>query len=130
MSEETKLRAYSVTTDWSEVSVVVFARSVGKAKSLARQTDWLCDEVYSDLRAHRESEADRHADTYGENALDASTPDQCAVLRDLGWYEITNGSEACRICQKYPWTLIEASRLNENYICGECSAPDSAKEEG
>lgn len=123
-----KLLAYSVTTAFSEASVLVFASSRGRAKSLAMSTDWLADESFTDLVVSREPLVDLHAETYGEAAIDASTPHQCAILRRLGWYELTNDRRECESCGFFPWLLVEMSALDERGICGLCRAdPEIAR---
>ena len=116
----TTLRAYSVTTDWAEASVIVFATTASQAKAEAKGTDWLCDAEWTDLRVRREPTIDTHAATYGQNALDFSTAEQAAIARELGWYELENDHEACSKCGRFPWRLVAGSNVGNDGLCDGC----------
>lgn len=115
------LRAYSVTTDWSEGGVIVFAASVALAKTEALTSDRFEDEEWIDLRAKREPTIDSEAECYGPGFLDFSAPEQCALARNLGWYELENSETPCKRCNRYPWRLVDGSEVDaETELCGDC----------
>jgi Ni/Co efflux regulator RcnB len=51
------IKAYVVTADHMEASILVYATSPSQAKSLAHRTDWACEFDWVDLRAKREPRA-------------------------------------------------------------------------
>jgi len=115
------LRAYSVTTALSEVSVIVFAESVATAKAEALGTDWLRDVDWIELQVKRQPKIDAYAPSFGRGALDFDTPEQVRLARSLGWYEITSGpEECCDRCGLCRWELLPESELDEQRICAGC----------
>lgn len=120
------LRGYSVTTAYSEASVLVFAETVAKAKACAIGSDWLDDAEWIELQVKREPLTDVHAELFGAGELDMSTPEQASLARSLGWYEIVTGPESCKRCGLSPWSLLPESALDADEVCGECRAKEGA----
>ena len=116
------LLAFSVTTDYADASVLVWETTPGKAKASALCSLWLdgCD--WNDLRCKREPRADGYRTTPGTLGDDCS-PDDCRLMRNLGWYEIDGPEEPCSVCGKYEWRMVPESRLPEDGdVCAECQA--------
>ena len=116
------LLAFSVTTDYDEGSVLVWETTPGKAKATALCSLWLdgCD--WNDLRCKREPRADGYRTTPGPLG-DYYTPDDCRLMRNLGWYEIDGPEKPCSMCGKYEWRMLPESRLPEDGdVCAECQA--------
>jgi hypothetical protein len=84
------LLAFSVTTEYLEASILVFARNRTQAKQTASRCEWISegDVPWIDLRVHREPSADKYADKFGETYISAETSDEQRVLRECGWYQM------------------------------------------
>lgn len=120
--DSTDLLAFSVTTDCAEASVLVWETTPGKAKASALCSLWLdgCD--WNDLRCKREPRADGYRTTPGTLGDDC-TPDDCRLMRHLGWHEIDGPEEPCSVCGKYEWRMVPESRLSQDGdVCAECQA--------
>ena len=104
------MKAYQVCADWSDGSEVVFAENAGKAKCLALQTDLLCDENYTDIRATRLRNIDR---LYNEKSIVDWNEDEdirLALVKEYGWYCIEPQLRDCEVCsaEKYcEWSLLK-----------------------
>ena len=124
------MKAYSVTTEHSEASLLVFAASVGRAKALAHHSEWLSDAEFTDLRAKREPAADKFAGQFeGDTVLDGGTPPESRIMRELGWYEVEGDTQPCEYCGLYPWDDIPESLLQEKgdvVLCRECFAKENS----
>jgi len=117
------MKAWVVTSDVVEVSVIVFAETRGRAKTLALKTDWLHAEDYADLRCRRESRLDAMAQQRGETVIDGSSPTCQRTMRGLGWYEIEGRYQECGECGLHEWDQVPESQLTdtgEGYICAGC----------
>lgn len=120
---DSRLRAYIVSVENVEATVLVFACSHNEAKSLARGTEWFCDEPYTSLRAKRSSVADKYVESFGRGCLEAADRREQLVLRELGWYELEGSQTECSRCKLYPWSKVTESTLEyvgEELVCGEC----------
>lgn len=111
------MKAYQVRgTDWCEGSVVVFAETAGKAKSLATHTDLLCYEDYKDLQATRLPKIDH---LYKGNSVADWNEDEnirLALVREYGWHCIEPQLRDCKVCsaEKYcEWSLLKGGAENE-----------------
>jgi len=124
------LLAFSVTTEWLEVNILVFARNRSHAKSVASRCEWISDgdTEWTDLRVKREPTADKHAEKFGETFISAETADEQRLLRDLGWYQIEGMTEECQVCHKHQWDLVPESKLEDvgGYICAGCLKANSS----
>ena len=115
------LLAYTVTTNLSEVSVIVYAESVSQAKSEALKSEWMSYEERVDIRVKRQPRLDMHAELFGKGALDLATEDQVHLARSLGWHEIMTGGDPCASCGLFEWAILPESKLREeDGICGYC----------
>lgn len=111
------MKAYSVTSDRAEASVIVFADTPAKARSLAHGTDWLCEEDFIELRARRRREIDHLAGTVA-TVLDGSGPEDARVMRSLGWYELEGSRETCKTCELYEWHGVPESVIVDDECAG------------
>lgn len=119
------MKAYEVTSKFSEVIEIVFADSRNEAKKLALESDWFSDLEYLDLSAKRNCKADHLSDKAG---ILEPTPDVLRWMRDEGWYQAEGSHETCEECGLSVWESIEESYLNEDGICQECEHEPQANE--
>lgn len=95
------MKAYKVysASDPDCGSTIVFAESIGKAKSIAKLTDIGEDSDFTDIRVNRYKLADSLYK--GNREIDWNDPDTRLVLvRDLGWYCYDEKCEEC-IAKQY-----------------------------
>lgn len=110
------MKAYQVCTDWSDGSVVVFAETVDKAKSLATRTDLLCYEDYRELRAKRLHKIDRLYNGEGIVNWNEDEDIRLALIKEYGWHCIEPQLRDCEVCsaEKYcEWSLLKGGVVNE-----------------
>ena len=117
------LLAFSVTTDYADACVLVWDSTPGKAKASALCSSlWLDGSEWNDLRCKREPRADGYRTTPGTLGDDCS-PDDCRLMRNLGWYEIDGPQEPCSVCGKYEWRMVPESRITaDTGLCAGCQA--------
>lgn len=120
------MKAFVVTADYVDASVLVFAGYPSRAKLLAHGTEWLCDADWCDLRCRREPRANCYAGDDERILFADKEPDQ-RILRNLGWYEVEGNTDPCRECELYEWDKVPESRLvydsdDLNPICFECQS--------
>lgn len=121
-----ELRAFTVTTDHFEVSLLVFAKNASHARALARSGEWFADVDWIELKARREPKADQYSAKFGEGFIRCSTEAEQRLVRSLGWYEINSSHSECAVCGLSPWSLVPESELSDyedglEYICLGCS---------
>jgi hypothetical protein len=118
------LLAFSVTTEWLEANILVFARDRTHAKGVSQRCEWISegDVEWTDLRVHREPAADKYAAKFGETYISAETADEQRVLRELGWYQLESTTEECQVCHKHEWDMVPESKLEDvgGYTCAGC----------
>jgi hypothetical protein len=116
-----QLKAYCVTSDYSDYSVLVFAENSNKAKSHGHGADNLCDEDYTTLHAARLKKADKFAEFCGEGYV-PFTDKYGAVFYEIGWYfsEDDKIPPECDKCGKHEFASIPESKI-VNGICTKCS---------
>jgi len=120
MSEE--LKAFVVTTDYAEASVLVWETTPSKAKHEAMGSLWLDGCEWTDLKCRREPRADAHTTERGR-MTDGPTTDDCRLMRNLGWYEVDGNSQPCSECERYQWDSVLESTMSETSdLCAECAA--------
>lgn len=123
------LLAFTVSAEYCEASILVFAENCSKAKSYAHVTEWLCEFEWTELRCRREKCADIFAANFGSGALQAYTRAEQEILRNLGWYELDEGIYACRQCGLHEWSEIPESTLSDfdedEPICAGCKEEES-----
>ena len=110
------MKAYEVRTDWSEGSVVVFAETAGKAKSLALHTDLLCYENFKDLQATRLPKIDHLYK--GSSIVDWNEDEniRLALVKEYCWHCIEPRLKDCKVClaEKYcEWSLLKGGATSE-----------------
>lgn len=112
-------KAYVVTADSVEASVLVFAESHSKAKGLAIGSDFLCDCAYVDLICTRKPEADGFGD--GNCVVDGSGAGHSKIMRLIGWYELDGNLEECAACGLFEFGDLPSSCISEeDGLCAEC----------
>lgn len=135
MSNEstTALKAWKVTADDAEASIIVFAPKASEAKTIGKGSDWLHDFEFTDLRATRLPGADKYA-SLGRARLDGDCKESARVMWELGWYQIEASSEACDICGRHEWDGVPESKVSwtENdetgdNICAGCREHEQKK---
>lgn len=118
------MKAFIVSTDFSDGSVLVFAESTSKAKSIGQFSPFMEGAEWVDLKVRREPRADKYAGTIeGELCLDNA--EGISILRDLGWHQIDGSSDVCNECERYQWDDLPESILHDTeeldvFICAEC----------
>jgi len=116
------LLAFSVSTDYAEAGVLAWATTRGKAKYAAMGSLWLAGSDWNDLRCKREPRADSSRTSPGA-MNDSPTPDDCRLMRNLGWYEIGGPEQPCAKCGRYEWRdVIESTMMGTSDLCAECVA--------
>lgn len=120
-----ELLGFSVTTQYAEVNVLLFATNRNRAKKIAHGSEWLCNEEWTDLRVKREPRADRYAAKFGEGYLQCETADEQRVLRELGWYQVDHSMTECCKCGLHEWSDVPESHTTEigdigEVICAGC----------
>jgi len=115
------IRAWVVSTDWSEASIIVFATTRSEARTYARQSEWLAGGDWTDFRARRLPYADDYAVTFGLGVARWGEP-LARLMWLLGWYEVGEEAETCAGCDSYVWSLVPESHLDANYLCRKCAA--------
>lgn len=125
MNTDSPLRAFVVSADHSDGSVIVFAKKRSRAKSLASKADCFCDFEFTELRCRREPDIDKYAEKFGEVAITGYSRNEQELMRDLGWFELDGGG-CCDECGMHEWSGIPESMLeevkDEGEICAECRA--------
>lgn len=127
------LRAWKVSTDDSEASVIAFAETAAAAKQIGHTSEWLCNEEWTALRATRLPAADKYADR-GRTKLDGSCKLSAEVMHALGWYQIESGAEECDTCGLHEWDGVPESKLkfdeeSGEYTCASCLEQNKALSE-
>ncbi len=118
--EPFQLRAFQVSCDDHEASVLVFARKASKAKSMAFHDDAMTFvDDFTDLSCRRISAADYYAKEFGEGCLPLNERGM-SILRELGWYQIDGNMEPCTMCNLYEWDSLSDSRIDESGLCSHC----------
>lgn len=116
-------KAYVVSHDWCDASVIAFAEKPSQAKAIAKCSDFLCDYEYIELQCRRLKEADFFAKTTNIRLVEGSTIEEQRIMREIGWYEIDHTSEECSECGLHEWEELPESQLTEidgRMVCQEC----------
>ena len=123
------LLAFCVSADCAEASVLVWAPTRAKAKSIGMGSEWLegCD--WNDIQAKREPKADGLRSEPGRIS-DAPTKAEYRIMRDLEWHQIEGGQTPCVKCDKYPWDELPESWLGEDDVCAECAKANTVSKGG
>lgn len=111
------MKAYKVTTDYSEYSEVAFADTPSQAKWMAQQGSHLHDAEWTDLRATRAPAFDRASKHYGLGCWHDA--DFVRVARAEGWYQVDHGCP-CSECGLYEFELLPESVVGDDDLCPEC----------
>lgn len=111
------MKAYEVTSRFTEVIEIVFANTRNEAKKLALESEWFSGLEYLDLSAKRNCKADHLSDKKG---ILKPTIELMRWMRDEGWYQAEGTQETCEECGLAVWESIDGSHLNEDGICQEC----------
>lgn len=114
-----KLLAFSVTTEYAEVHILLFAPNRNRAKAIAHGSEWLCNEKWTDLRVKREPKADYAAAKFGEGYLQCDTADEQRIHRELGWYQVDHSMTECCKCGLHEWSSVPESQTREIGDIGE-----------
>ncbi|MDA1178794.1 MAG: hypothetical protein O2931_08370 [Planctomycetota bacterium] len=104
------MKAYKVTANDAEGSVLVFAPNRDKARVLAQTTDLLCDIDYIDLKVTREPKIDCHS-TSAEEILDEHEKRSDQLMYELGW--ICIDAPFCMWCGRGEFPSIPESRVKD-----------------
>lgn len=112
-------KAYKVSAESSEASVITFASSETEAKTLAMKSPWMneSDVEWTELRATRLPDADNHSQDRPE-LLDGACARSQGVMWLLGWYPVEGGG-MCDDCGHYAWDMVPESKL-EDGVCAHC----------
>ena len=110
------LKAFRVSSDHAEVSVIVFAATVGRAKSMALRELEFDGFEFTELKARREKKADAFATR--EQALTMYTPVEQKIYQSIGWHEFE--ANYCDGCGEYEFSLLPETKLNEYDLCATC----------
>ena len=131
------LRAFTVSADDCESSVLVFAETPARAKYFAKRSDWMYDCDWVDMRVHRASLADDQANVYGLGVVEPGGPGERTtaierLMRLLGWYEIDGSVDECPACGLNEWSNIPESKVcheiaDGELVCGDCAKDYAAK---
>ena len=112
------MKAYSLTADYVDEGLIVFAATPGKAKSLKGFSPELCDVEWVNLICKRNKDADKfHKE--GRAFLSFSTEEGQRAYRELGWTS-SERWEYCISCDQGVWDLVPESFLDDNGKCEEC----------
>jgi hypothetical protein len=120
------VKAYVVTDNQGgEISEVVFAESVSRAKAIAKAGDWLGDTPWTDLRAVRATKWDDLFEHCGPGLARFDDPVVLRRARSLGWHEYDGQYETCSACGLHEWEELAESKLAEvgfAVLCAGCRA--------
>jgi len=115
------MKAFVVTTKYADASVLVWEETPAKAKHTAMGSLWLdgCD--WNDLQIKREPRADGYKTTAGILGDDC-TPEDCRLMRNLGWHQIDGSMQPCAECGRYEWLDVIESTMSGCDLCVGCAA--------
>lgn len=101
------MKAYSVSTYYSQISGIVFAENRNHARMLARSTDACEDAPYIEIRASRLPKLDGMEHSEPKDNLWLNEEIRLILVRDYGWScTEPNEYEDCNDCcakQYCPW---------------------------
>jgi hypothetical protein len=123
-------KAFVVGTQNADCCVICLTRTGSEAKKLGRQSPWLQDCLWTDLRVRREPRLDPLAATKPNTLIDGGNPEDAEMMRSLGWREIEGPSTACESCGLCQWEIIPESHLREyktKILCKTCIEKEDAK---
>lgn len=118
------MKAWLVNEKGEFCSLVVYAKTRGRAKSIAFETDVFEDTEYIDLVATRYPVADKYYNGDKEKVLDWDDDnDRIFLVKDCGWYcdEYTVDDIACSDCVARHYckgalkSIYEEKRIYENH---------------
>lgn len=113
-------KAFIVTNYEAEVSVLVWARSHGRAKTIALgQSGWFDSEDYIDLRARRIKKLDGMRDMGCCTGI-SPTQDDNRIMRSASFYELEGNMTECSSCGLFEWSSLPESKIDESGLCLEC----------
>ena len=115
-------KAYIINDPSSEASVLAFAETHAKAKSIGFQAHMgLWESEWVDLRCRRYPVADQYAAEYNHRAITGDSGSDMRIMYELCWYPIDGSDEECINCGRFEWDYIPASRIPEgSEICVDC----------
>lgn len=128
-----KIKAWKISSDWSEASVIVFAATAGRAKTIGLKTEWFADHDFVEISVYRIPEADSYA-TDKESVLEGSSRQSSMVMRELGWHCIDESQEECRECGLYEFPdlpeseIVDRDENGEEGICVGCQKAQQSEE--
>lgn len=124
MSE--KLKAFTFDTEGdgsSDITILIYAETRGKAKSIALKTEWLTysDIEFTDLKMNRRPEADRFAQKPGEHEFNTEDYELFRNILDLHECE----KDQCQQCSLTDYNREEYRVCWGCDTCAECSEATS-----
>jgi hypothetical protein len=116
------MKAFVISSDCCEASILVWAGYPSRAKILAFHTDTFGNEEWTNLRCRREPRAD------GLHAVerivgDHPSVDEGKLLRSLGWHQCEGNRIPCEKCELYEWDKLPESKITDDdmgWICQSC----------
>lgn len=112
------VRAFKVSSSDEERSIIVFAATAGRARSLGHG-EVGCNDGFLDVHVARERSADG-CSMGSEGVLSWEAEANRRVYRSLGWWS-ADSRVCCVRCELYVYDDLPESHLDGSGICGDCA---------
>jgi hypothetical protein len=122
------IKCYGVTGNEDYGTALVWAKSSGRAKSIAMGQLWGCEMCeYTELQCRRYPQFDGLREEGYCSGNNPSQEDLRLMYLD-GWHEIEGSCDTCEDCGLSVWESIPESHLNDDGICQHCAGLRAAME--